>query len=194
MKFVEAKAKAVAMFSSPDFIKNITEEDQSMVKHLNLLKTINKCGYITRNSQVGNRIIGKKSAIDGKPFEIIERAFITGFMLEVDAIKFIKNLGIFTDKNAFFVPYCSDDVRLPASLDIPLTISKKKNITEVTTHMSTTYPVSYWHLERKEAKINKSEKVVYIFCWDTKWKRNASSATGLFTDVIKILKSLPSSA
>ena len=190
MKFVEAQAKAVSMFSAPGFIKDIRQEDPTMVKHLSLLKTMNQCGYITTNSQAGNKTVGKKSAIDGKPFEIIERAYITGFMLEVNAIQFIKNLGIFTDKNAVFVPYCSDDIHLPASLDVPLTITKTGDITKVVTHMSTTYPESYWHQQRKEAKINKSEKIVYIFCWDTKWNRNASSATGLFTDVIKILKSL----
>jgi len=190
MKFVEAQAKAVAMFSSPGFIKEIEEEDPAMVKHLNLLKTMNQCGYITTNSQAGKKMSGKKSAIDGKPFETIERAYIVGFMLEVNAIQFIKNFGIYTDKNAVYVPYCSDDIHLPSSLDVPLTITKTTDITKVVSHMPTTYPESYWHQERKQAKINKSEKVVYIFCWDTKWNRNASSATGLFTDVIKTLKSL----
>ena len=189
MKFVEAQKRSVSMFSAPGFIKDIREEDPTMVKHLSLLKTMNQCGYITKESQAGNKSVGK-SVIDGKPFEIIERAYIAGFMLEVDAIQFIKNLGIFTDKNAVFVPYCSDDIHLPASLDVPLTITKKGDITKVVTHMSTTFPESHWHQERKQAKLNKSEKIAYIFCWDTKWNRNASSATGLFTDVIKTLKSL----
>jgi hypothetical protein len=45
-----------------------------------------------------------------------------------------------------------------------------------------------WEFFRKEANINKTEKIVYVFCWDTKWNRDASNKTGLFTDVYKILR------
>jgi len=87
LKFVEAQSKAISMFSSPSFIKNIQEEDKLMVKNLKFLKIMNEYGYITTNSQVGNKSLGKKSLIDGQPYEIIERAYITGFMLEKDAFK-----------------------------------------------------------------------------------------------------------
>jgi hypothetical protein len=187
MKFKEAQAKTVAMLSSPGFIERVKDEDETMLTHLDILKNINRAGYITTNSQAGRKSSGK-SAVDGRHYDTSERAYITGFMLENDAVKFIKNLGILTDKNAVFVPYCSDDIHLPASLDIPLTITRKGDKTAVVTHMATTLPVSYWNHERKEAKLSKSEKIVYIFCWDTKWNRNASSATGLFTDVLKILR------
>jgi hypothetical protein len=181
MKFKEAQAAAVYMISSPEFIERIREEDDSMLKHLDLLKTINQLGYITTESQAGNKKVGKSS-------EIMERAYINGFMLETYAIKFIKNMAILTDKNAVHIPRCSDDIHLPASLDIPLTIVKKDDTVVVHTHMATAVPISHWDQERKQAKLNKSDKIVYISCWDTKWNRDASSATGLFTDVIKILK------
>lgn len=181
MKFKEAQAAAISMISSPEFIERIREEDDSMLKHLDLLKTMNQHGYITTGSQAGNKKFGKS-------FEIIERAYITGFMLETDAIKFIKNMGVLTDKNAMYIPRCSDDIHLPASLDIPLTITKKDGTIVVHTHMATALPMSHWDQQRKQAKLNKSDKIVYIFCWDTKWNRDASSASGLFTDVIKILK------
>jgi hypothetical protein len=187
MKFKDAQAKTVAMLSSPGFIERVKDEDETMLTHLDILKNINRAGYITTNSQAGRQSSGK-SAIDGRHYDTSERAYITGFMLENDAVKFIKNLGILTDKNAVFVPYCSDDIHLPASLDVPLTITRKGDKTAVVTHMATTLPVSYWNHERKEAKLGKSEKIVYIFCWDTKWNRNASSATGLFTDVLRILR------
>jgi hypothetical protein len=190
MKFVKAQSKAVSMFSSQSFINAIKEEDPTMVKNLKFLKTINKLGYITTNSQVGNKLVGEKSSIDGKSYEIIERAYTTGFMLEKDAIKFIKNLGVMTDKNAIFIPYCNNDIYLHPSLDIPMTIIKKESKIKVFTHMSTTYPKSYWNKERKIAKLNKSDNIVYIFCWDTKWNRKGTTKNGLFTDVIKMLKSI----
>jgi len=182
MKFKEAQSAAISMISSPEFIERIREEDDSMLNHLDLLKTMNQLGYITTESQAGNKKVGKS-------YEIIERAYINGFMLESEAVKFIKNMAILTDKNAAHIPHCSNDIHLPASLDIPLTIVKKDGTIAVHTHMSTALPISHWDQERKQAKLNKSDKIVYISCWDTKWNRDASSATGLFTDVIKILKS-----
>jgi hypothetical protein len=190
LQFVDAQSKAISRFSSPIFIKNIQEEDPTMIKNLKFVKTMNKFGYITTNSQAGNKLLGKKSVIDGNPYEIIERAYITGFMLEKDAIKFIKNLSVKTDKNAIFISYSNNNIYLPSLLDIPLTIVKKKSKIEIITHMSTTFPINIWDIERKQAKLNKSEKIVYIFCYDTKWNRSGSSKTGLFTDVIKILKNI----
>lgn len=58
MKFKDAIIYAVKNFSSETFINRIKEEDNTMLKHLNILK----------ESQVGN---GPN-----------ERAYIMGFMLE----------------------------------------------------------------------------------------------------------------
>ena len=58
------------------------------------------------------------------------------------------------------------------------------------THMSSALPFSVWESYRKQLHINKNEKIVFIFCWDLKWCRNASGPAGLFTDVLKILKSI----
>jgi len=187
MKFKDAQAKSVSLLSSPDFADRVKEEDASMIKHLDLLKNMNQYGYITTNSQGGKKSVGN-SVYDGKSYEMNERAYITGFMLESHAIKFIQYLGIHTDKNAIFVPYCGSKIHSPSSLDVPLTITKKGGKTEVTTHMNTVLPFTIWEQERKGAKINKTEKIAYIFCWDTKWNRNASVATGLFTDVVSILR------
>lgn len=181
MKFKDAQAKSVSLLSSPDFIERVKDEDATMIKHLDLLKNMNQSGYITTNSQGGKKL-------SGKSYEINERAFITGFMLESHAKKFIQYMGVHTDKNVIFVPYCGSNIYSPSSLDIPVTITKKGGKIEVATHMSTVLPFNNWEQERKGAKINKSEKIAYIFCWDTKWNRNASLATGLFTDVVKILR------
>lgn len=172
MKFRASQKNAVAMFDDREFIKNIKEEDSTMIKHLNILKQINQHGYLTTNSQAV-----RKTTI------IYERSYITGFMMKKDAIQFIKNMNIETDKNAIYVSITNID---DPKFDIPLTIQKNKKDWEVFTHMSTTIPKHFWNQERNKLHLDEG---VYIFCWDPKWNRNASSPCGLFTDVLKILKS-----
>jgi hypothetical protein len=56
MKFKYAVLDAVKTLASDAFIKRIKEEDDTMLKHLTILKEINKYGFITNNSQTGNKI------------------------------------------------------------------------------------------------------------------------------------------
>jgi hypothetical protein len=190
MKFKEALKKSVELFDSKEFIELRREEDPTMIKHLPLLQKINKLGFLTENSQAGRFSKGKHYK-DGLPYEIHERAYVSGFMLETKAVEFIKHFNLYTDKNVAFVPVCSDTIHLPASLDIPVTYSIHKKITSIDTHMSTALPNSLFEWYKKFLKINKSEKVVYLFCWDTKWDRLASKENGLFKDIIKTLSKLP---
>lgn len=171
MKFKAAQKKAVDKFENPEFIENIKEEDSTMVKYLGILKEINECGFLTTNSQTG-----RKTPI------IYEKAYILGFMLKKDAVKFIKTMSIETDKNALYVSISNIDA--DPTLDIPLTIEKQK----VITHMSTSVPRRIWENERKQLDLD--DDIIYIFCWDPKWNRTASSKMGLFTDVLKILKTI----
>ena len=168
MKFNAAQKKAVTKFDDPEFIVNIKEEDPTMVKHLNILKKINENGYLTKNSQAG-----RKS-------NEYERAYIQGFMMKKDAIDFLKRMNIETDKNAIYVSINETE----PIFNIPLTIQLNK----VVTHMSTTVPLRIWNQERKYLNLDKD--VVYIFCWDPKWNRNASNKNGLFIDVLNVLKSI----
>ena len=184
MKFADALKKATTLFDSNSFFERIKDEDPTMIKYLPLLQKINKSGFLTTQSQAGNRTKGFSSH-DGEPYELLERAFITGFMLEKDAVKFIKNMAVHTDKNAIYVPVCKET---PASLDIPLTIVRRKSDIRIETHMSTSLPKSTEASFRKMVHLNKSEKVVFIFCWDSKWCRSASDKNGLFTEVHSILK------
>jgi hypothetical protein len=170
MKFNSAQKKALIKFDNPEFIENIKEEDSTMVKHLDILKQINECGYLTTNSQAGR-----------KTSTIYERSYINGFMLKKDAIKFIKMMNIETDKNALYISISTDP---DPKLDIPLTIENQ----EVITHMSTSVPRRIWENERKQLDLD--DNIIYIFCFDPKWNRNASSKNGLFIDVLKILKSI----
>jgi len=181
MKFKEAIKRAVDMFDNDkEFLERITVEDPTMVKHLPILKQINQLGFLTYGSQAGLR---KK----GKDYEIHERAYVEGFMQEKEAGEFIKKMAFHTDKNAIFVPTCCDDVIVPPSLDIPLTTTKKNGKISVDTHMSTAIPKSVEDMFRKRVKLNKTEKAVYIFCWDPEFNRMASGKNGLFRDVLRYL-------
>ena len=116
MKFDDAVKRSVNMFNDATFKKRIEEEDASMLKHLPILQKMNRLGYLTTESQAGRKSSGK-SYIDGKPYVIHERSYISGFMLESKAVDFIKNMALHTDKNAVFVPYCNDNVYIPSNLD-----------------------------------------------------------------------------
>ena len=51
--------------------------------------------------------------------------------------------------------------------------------------MSLSLPINILNFYKKENKINLSENVLYVFCWDPIWNRNASD--GLFADVLRNL-------
>lgn len=188
MKFKEASVAAAKMFGEESFAQRIKEEDPLMVKYLPLLQKINKAGFLTTNSQAGHRTKGKHYQT-GEPYENIERAYLEGFMLEKDAANFIKTMGIETDKNAVFRPVGLSADALPSELDIPLTITKRKSGISVDTHATVGLPKEWSDSFKKMVHLNKSEKVVFILCWDTKWGRTASGKNGLFRQVLECLSS-----
>jgi hypothetical protein len=181
MKFKEAIRHAVNIFENDQtFLNKIKEEDPTMVKQLPILKKLNQQGFLTNQSQAGTR---KK----GKGYEIHERAFVSGFMKQGDAAEFIKKMALYTDKNAIFVPICGDTVAIPANLDIPLTISRQKGVITIVTHASTAIPQSIETMFRKDVELNKTERVVFILCWDPEWNRVASNKGGLFWNILRCL-------
>jgi len=161
MKFREACAAAVKMFGKESYAEKIKDEDPLMVKYLPLLQKINKAGFLTTNSQAGHRSKGKHYQT-GKPYELTERAYLVGFMLEADAAKFIKSMAIQTDKNAIFLPVGTSVDKLPSTLDIPLTIVKLDSDISVETHAATALPKEWSDSFKKTVHLNKSEKV-YTF-------------------------------
>lgn len=58
MKFQEAKAAAIKTLSSPEFKQDIIDEDDTMLKHFNIIKRINNSGFLTIESQAGNKETG----------------------------------------------------------------------------------------------------------------------------------------
>jgi hypothetical protein len=178
MKFKDAQKLAINKFDTEEFLTRIREEDDSMLKHLPIFKKMNEKGFITTGSQAGSKYIGEKNVIE-------ERAFLEGFMPYKQAVLFLKNVNLYTDKCAINI-FISDDPKfLNSELDIPLTIDTKNNKTKVETHMPLYLPIQIINLLKKQHKINRNEKVLYIFCWDPIWNRDASQKDGLFTDVFK---------
>jgi len=181
MRFKDAIKRAVDIFENDkEFLERIKIEDPTMVKQLPILKQINQLGFLTTESQAGLKR-------NGKEYEIYERAYISGFMKEEDAANFIKKMALHTDKNAMFVPTCCNDVIVPPELDIPLTTSKEKGKISVVTHASAAIPQSVEDMFRKGVKLNKTEKAVFILCWDPEFNRLASGRNGLFRDILKCL-------
>ncbi len=143
---------------------------------------INEKGLLTTGSQAGRKTKGI-SVINNKPYVMEERAYIEGFMPYKKAVSFLKNMNLHTDKNA--VNIIDNPKFLKSELDIPLTITTQNNKTRIETHMSLSLPIHMLNLYKKEHKINRSENLLYVFCWDPIWNRNAS--TGLFADVLRNL-------
>lgn len=189
MKFKDALQKAIQQFDSKEFLQRIQEEDKTMMKQLPILKQINEYGFLTTESQAGQHEKGL-SYVNNKPYEMKERAYLCGFLSQDKAAKFIQQISIDTDKIAMYLPICSDKIKIPSTLDIPLTIVIKGDQTQVVTHTSSALPQSTGNFFRKMTHINKSENVVFVFCWDLKWCRLASGKNGLFMDVLRILKTI----
>ena len=186
MKFKDAQKMSIHKFGSDDFLSRIKEEDESMLQHLPILKRINEKGFITTWSQAGRKSKGI-SIINNKPYVTEERAYVEGFMPYKKAVNFLKNMNLYTDKNATNV-FISDNPKFfKSELDIPLTITTQNNKINIETHMSLSLPIHMLNLFKKEHKLNLNENVLYVFCWDPIWNRNASNVDGLFTDVLSNL-------
>ena len=180
MKFKDAQTMAMHKFDTDDFLTRIKEEDETMMQHLPILKKMNEKGFITTQSQAG-----RKSGGLNKPYVMEERAFVQGFMPYKKAVTFLKKMNLYTNKNAINIMDSSQFFK--SELDIPLTITTQNNKTNIETHMSLSLPIQILNSYKREHKINLSENVLYVFCWDPIWNRNASNVDGLFTDVLRNL-------
>jgi hypothetical protein len=54
--------------------------------------------------------------------------------------------------------------------------------------MSLAIPQEHMNFLLKQAKLNKSEPVVFVYCFDPKWNRYSSNKNGLFTTILTALK------
>lgn len=187
MKFSEALKESIKHLNSSEFRNRVKEEDERMLSEINILTEINKKGFLTNNSQSGRQEKGKHYQ-DKKPYIIDERAYLSGFMLKTKAEKFIDNLRKSSDKVGLIVPVCECDLDIPSELYIPLTTTKHASKVQVNTHILPVISKKSMTFFLKESKVNKTEPVVFICCFDPEWNRYSSSKNGLFTDILKALK------
>lgn len=196
MKFDPACARAVTFLASAEFADRVAEEDPAMAAQIPLLQRMNALGYLTHESQSGK----PKPLAPSAKRAIWERAFVVGFMKQATAAKFIRDMGVLTDKVAVYIPVidCWDSktvaARIPSSLDVPVTatveLERKRDFQfQVDTHLSPVVPLTVDVANRKYVRLDASAKdVVQVCCWDPKWNRLSSGKDGLFTDVVRILE------
>jgi hypothetical protein len=182
MKFKDALKRSTEMLQSPAFERRARGEDPTMLAHVPLLVEINRAGFLTNESQAGRKFRTESG------WEVHERAYVTGFMLKPTAEAFIKNMGVYTDKNAVHVAGAGTWDDFPGSLGTPLTVQIKGGKVDVHTKLATGIPQSTLDAYLKEAGVNKTEGAVFVVCWDPKWNRGAAGVRGLFTDVLAVLK------
>ncbi len=181
MRFDDARKASVKYLESNEFKEREDAEDSQ--KDLPFLIQMNKHGFLTNNSQPGNEARGK-SPMTGKPYHIEERAYVSGFMKTKEGIEFVKKFNANSDKTCFINQVIDEDCA-PVNTDywLPLTVSNG----EAFTRSSLWIPTQTFDFMKKIAKINKSESVVYIMCFDPLWNRKGISKKGLFHDILKAL-------
>lgn len=176
MKFKDALQKTFSQFNSPEFIKTI--KNKSIIPYLPLLQQITSYGFLPVEYQAG--IARKEQTV------IRERAYLTGFMTERQAESFITNMSVYTDKVAIVVSI----VKHVDLCEIPLTLKISGKNIEITNRVFTQMFEDDYKGYCEELQISIKEPLVYLFCWDPLWDRNASSPEGLFTQLHGMLKHL----
>jgi hypothetical protein len=187
MKFQAAVENWVDHLLSHKFKERVLEEDPTMLKHVPILAEINRHGFITNNSQAGRKY-SYMDEMDKQRYDHCERAYLEGFMLQSKAALFIKEMALHTDKVAHILHSTTDKTTLdlPSSLNTPVTVENERT----RTHMPNIVSDATWHRLRKQSHINKSERIVWVSCYDLTWNRSAVGPKGLFKEVLKILKKI----
>jgi hypothetical protein len=200
MKFDEAKKSMVKYLKSEEFADR--EDAKTTLPAMKVLQEINKHGYITTNSQIGDDYNGFNPETKNY-YRIRERAYLEGFMKKSKALELIEEINSKTDKVAYFM-YANPDPEFEklyfksSSKEFPkigVTISgtSKKSVEDIKkygifTFLSTVLPLSTFHFYLKQAKINKTENVVWVSIYDPVYGRNALGKNGLFKVVLEALQ------
>lgn len=200
MKFDEAKKAMVKYLKSEEFTER--EDAKTTLPAVKVLQEINKHGFITTNSQIGDDYNGFNPETKNY-YRIQERAYLEGFMKKEKGLALIEEINSKTDKVAYFI-YANPDPAFEklyfegSVKDIPkvgVTISgtSKKSVADIKkysifTILPTILPISTFYFNLKQAKINKSENVVWVSIYDPVYGRNALGKNGLFKVVLEALQ------
>lgn len=187
MKFSQVQGRWIRRLSSKKFQDRIRREDPSMLENIEkFFLPINQLGFLTFDSQDGKQERGT-SVLNGKPYLLTQRAYMMGFLKRSQAITFIKNMAIFTDKNAIVIPhgrFLKKDKQLDPALDLPLTITRIDGETRIDTHMSSAFSEEMFLQQLRELGLEEEEDIVIVFCWDSQWNRKEK----LFQDILRVLQ------
>ncbi len=202
MKFDDARKEMIKYLSSDEFKER--EDAETTIPAIQILKEINKAGLLTTNSQTGEDEKGFNKETK-RYYHIVERAYIDGFMKRERALKVIEYLNAYTDKIAYFIYVNPDpafqklfyegDVKAVPSIPVTVSGSSSKSNKDIkqlfsATTMPTTLPQSTADFYKKNAKLNKSEDVLWLTFIDPEYGRNALKKDGLFTVVLDALKQI----
>jgi len=178
MKFKEVQKNIISYLSSEEF----KSREDAQTTNTDLLIEINKLGFITENSQEG--VIQKGYNKETKlSYEIHERAYVTGFMLKDKALDFVNKINN-SNKVAFIVSECSDEKYIYVSISKNSKTNEFKGDTKLYTSLSS----EIINAIKKDMKLNKSENIEFICCFDPVYGRKASSKYGLYKTIIDSLK------
>lgn len=202
MKFDDARKEMVKYLSSDEFKGR--EDAQTTIPAIPILQEINKAGLLTTNSQTGEDEKGFNKETK-RYYHIVERAYIDGYMKRERALNLIEYLNAYTDKIAFFI-YVNPDpafeklfyegpVKAVPSIPVTVSGSSSKSYKDIKqlfpdTKIHTTLPQSTVDFYKKNAKLNKSEDVLWVTFIDPEYGRNALQKKGLFTVVLDALKQI----
>lgn len=198
MKFEEAIKHSIEYLKSSEFRDR--EDAQTTIKSLPILIKINSDGFLTDNSQEGMIIKGYNP--DTKTYyEIKERSYITGFLKKEQGHALIHWINMNTEMTAFEVLneptdffenlYMKDSIQYIPNIIVTASRSSKvkEELSKVAfsknTQLIVALPEIIMNNLKKQLKIDKSEKTIYINIFDAKYGRRASSKDGLFHAVLK---------
>lgn len=199
MKFIDAQKKMIENLESDEFKER--EDAQTTLKSIPILQSIIRGGIITTGSQEG-LILNGYNPDSKRYYHIEERAFVDGFMKHVHAVEFIKWINTHTDKLAIMIRkegsaefekefWSKDLTKIPR---IPVTVSgstlRKGGKLELhaDTNIFTVMDTKAIEFEQANAHINKSENVDLVVCIDLVYGRKATSARGLYKDILEGLR------
>lgn len=200
MKFADAQTKMIEYLKSSDFSNR--EDSKDTISSISMLEKIIKNGFITTNSQEGICKSGYNKETD-RYYRIEERAYLSGFMKNDLAKKFVERINTETDKIAYItqiVPGKEFDTFFYENMKdisfIPVTVSgfssTKSGIKNLypDSSLNLTLPTNIFNHSKKNAHLNKDEAVHEVQCIDPVYCRKATSVKGLYKDVLQILAKL----
>lgn len=198
MTFSIAKQNMLKYLDSDNFKKR--EDADDTISSIPLLKKIISFDLITFNSQEGTIKNGYNE--QSKKYYIIEeRAYVIGFMKTNKAYEFINMINSKTDKIAFIISintskkfskrFMDGTLKVPNITVTTSGSSKRKNDIKLKpfTNIYTVLPKSILDQDKKTVGVNKINDIECVVCIDTKYGRSARSTDGLYTDIIKCIKS-----